>query len=122
MSNKITIPSGQELAEALRNIADRFSLEFWSGIFEEGQENILRNIFANYTNFTGVPIDEDDIELVEYKETGRSYKDFNDWVDGQVLAGDTFYYARPRQNFSRYEAYGMASRLGKRKLILEDLS
>lgn len=50
------------------------------------------------------------------------YTKYRAWVDEQLLRGDTYYYAQPRESFFEWEAYDKAHKLGKRFIILEDLS
>jgi hypothetical protein len=47
------------------------------------------------------------------------YEKYQNWIDEQT---DTFYYSRGEENFSAYEAYSIAAKLGYRKVIMEDLS
>jgi hypothetical protein len=47
------------------------------------------------------------------------YQKYSEWLSEQ---SDIFYYARGREDFYQNEAYEIASNLGYRKLILEDLS
>jgi hypothetical protein len=47
------------------------------------------------------------------------YEKYQNWIDEQT---DVFYYSRGRENFSSYEAYSIAAKLGYRKVIMEDLS
>lgn len=48
-----------------------------------------------------------------------SYDKFTKWIKEQK---DTFYYSREKEEFSRWEAFEIASELGYRKVIMENLS
>lgn len=47
------------------------------------------------------------------------YDKYTKWVSEQT---DTFYYSRGKEEFFRWEAFEIASKLGYRKVILENLS
>ena len=50
---------------------------------------------------------------------GYSYSEFQNWVSQQK---DIFYYSRAKEDFSVNEGYRIASELGYRKVIMENLS
>jgi hypothetical protein len=52
-------------------------------------------------------------------DIGYSYQKYTQWISEQ---DDIFYYARGREDYSAHEAYLIASKLGYRKIITEDLS
>lgn len=47
------------------------------------------------------------------------YDKYSTWIQEQT---DTFYYGRGKEDFSAYEAYSIASKLGYRKVIMENYS
>lgn len=48
-----------------------------------------------------------------------NYNKYQDWLSSQE---DTYHYARGNEEFSVYEAYQIASGLGYKKIIMENLS
>lgn len=69
-----------------------------------------------------------DIELVEWPEIPENLpweqyeKVRYGWIDEMLLRGDTYHYAMPREDFNKFVAFEEAKKLGKKFLILEDLS
>jgi hypothetical protein len=47
------------------------------------------------------------------------YDKYTQWIREQT---DAFYYSRGKEDFSAYEAYSIAAKLGYRKVIMENLS
>ena len=46
-------------------------------------------------------------------------RDFKKWIDEQK---DAFYYGRGKEDFSRFEAFAIAAKLGYKKVIMENYS
>jgi hypothetical protein len=74
-----------------------------------------------------VPINEIEDITPSYNELcdkfhskfGYSYSDYQKWISQQK---DVFYYSREKVDFSVNEGYRIASELGYRKVIMENLS
>lgn len=47
------------------------------------------------------------------------YDNYTKWIDEQK---DAFYYGRGKEDFSRYEAFAIAAKLGYKKVIMENYS
>ena len=83
----------------------------------------LEAAIANETPSGEVVMPEEIQEIETWQVyVAKSYKEYTEWINNQILLGDVYYYSKPNEDFFTWEAYQNAVRLGKRFLILENLS
>lgn len=92
--------------------------------FNEAPIENLTVALINRTNVLNQKVSIDEIEQLNWEGgyDGDYYERYQNWIGEKIMEGNTYYYARGREDFFIGEGYKLAAEAGKKFIILEDLS
>ncbi|MEO6302690.1 MAG: hypothetical protein ABIP51_05925 [Bacteroidia bacterium] len=113
----------ESIVNQLRQIAKDNDFEFSESFLTLGTIEELNRVLGNFSNTLNQTVTTEEVRILNYPDYDDfDYKDYQIWVNKQVMTGNVFYYSQSREDFSQWIGIKTAAKYGKKFVILEDLS